>query len=364
MKILFWCDAFWPDIGGLEVFCVNLIRELRRRGHQCAVITNRGGIAMAGTADFEGVPVHGFEFFDSLHRANLKEIVQLNDACSRLVDAFAPDMIHLHGVARSIFHFTRQQKRRRLPAVITLHDNLLRGAHTMAGPVLENVERIVAISGYIQRDSLALDASLEPRLRTILNALPPAATKPTALPQAPRVLALGRLTEHKGFDLAIRAIAAIRAEFPQATLTVAGDGPDRAKLEALAAELAAPVRFAGWVAPDSVPSLINDHAVMVIPSRWQEPFGLVALQAAQMARPAIVARSGGLPEVVVDGETGLVVANEDVAGFAAALRKLLADPALAARLGEAGRARALEKFRFDRMVDAYEQIYAEALGKS
>lgn len=360
MNVLFWTDAFLPDIGGLEVFCRNLVRELTARGHRCLVITNRDDDRNLGEMDFEGVPVHGFPFRRSLHRGDLKEILRWHEASSPLIDAFAPDVIHLHGITRSLFHFTRQQRRRRLPAVITLHDNVVLHGHSMAIPVLANVDGVVAISEYIRAESLENHPGIKPRLRTILNALPPLSSPTVPAPGNQRILALGRMTDQKGFDLAIRAITDVSAEFPRATLTLAGDGPERKALENLSAKLRAPVRFAGWVKPDDVPALIDAHDAMLVPSRWQEPFGLVALQAGMRARPVIVSRRGGLPETVLDGQTGLVVESENRAGFAAALRRLLADPALGERLGQAAHARVTDVFRFDRMVDAYERVYEDA----
>ncbi len=94
-----------------------------------------------------------------------------------------------------------------------------------------------------------------------------------------------------------------------------------------------------------------------MPSRWEEPFGLVAVEAALMARPVVASRVGGLAEVVADGETGLLVDKEDPAALARAVTHLLKNPATAERMGQAARRRARELFGFDRQVDAYDGLY-------
>jgi glycosyltransferase involved in cell wall biosynthesis len=102
---------------------------------------------------------------------------------------------------------------------------------------------------------------------------------------------------------------------------------------------------------------VNTVSVVAVPSRWDEPFGLVALEAALMARPVVAARVGGLPEVVEDGRTGLLVEREDAHALAEALVCLLRDPAAADRMGVVARARASALFGWDRCVNEYERLY-------
>ena len=97
--------------------------------------------------------------------------------------------------------------------------------------------------------------------------------------------------------------------------------------------------------------------MMVVPSRWQEAFGLVALQAAQLARPVVASRVGGLAEVVADEETGALVPADDPPALALAMAVLLQDPERAIRLGCNGRDRARTLFGWDRYVDARDQLY-------
>ncbi len=150
---------------------------------------------------------------------------------------------------------------------------------------------------------------------------------------APLVVALGRLHRNKAFDVLIRAMA----DLPGAHLWLAGEGPERDSLDALARQpgTAGRVHFLGWRA--DIPALLAAADVFVCPSR-HEPLGNVVLEAWAHGAPVVAAASQGPSALVRDGETGLLAPVDDPAVLAAAIARLLADRALAARLTAAGRA--------------------------
>ena len=173
------------------------------------------------------------------------------------------------------------------------------------------------------------------------------------------MLLLGRLVEEKGFDVALRACVEVVGAVPGVRILVAGDGPARADLLALVDELglADVVEWLGAVSIDDVPAVIARATVVVVPSRYEEPFGLVAVEAGLAGRPVVATRVGGLPEVVDDDGNGLLVPPEDPAALTAALLTVLGDRELAVRLGTAGRARAEHDFALDQHVDAFEALF-------
>jgi glycosyltransferase involved in cell wall biosynthesis len=178
------------------------------------------------------------------------------------------------------------------------------------------------------------------------------------LPPAPtRLAAVGRLIAIKGFDVLLEAFELARERVPELTLEVAGDGP-------LAGELrrGAPpgVTFLGRVAPAT--DVLERNAIVVVPSRG-EGFGMVALEAAERGRAAIVSRVGGLPEIVADGETGVVVPPEDPAALAAAIVALASDPERVRSYGSAARARALGLFSEGAAADAVAAVYTHLLSR-
>ncbi|WP_082012435.1 glycosyltransferase [Belnapia sp. F-4-1] len=159
---------------------------------------------------------------------------------------------------------------------------------------------------------------------------------PAALPAPPgsrRLLALGRLHANKGFDILLRALA----ELPEAHLSLAGEGPERPALEALAGslDLGPRLAFLGW--RQDTGALLAAAEALICPSR-HEPLGNVVLEAWSAARPIVAAAAEGPAALIRPGQTGLLVPKEDPAALAAAIRGLLADPVAAAALAEAGRA--------------------------
>jgi glycosyltransferase involved in cell wall biosynthesis len=143
---------------------------------------------------------------------------------------------------------------------------------------------------------------------------------------------------------------------------IAGNGPVRLKLEEQAAQLGIHdrVEFLGWVGPGDVPALINTTTIVLMPSR-QESLPLVALETALMARPIVATRIGGLPEVVADRQTGLLVEPENAAALADAVGYLLHRRELASNLGRAARTRAQQVFSWKRHVDGYDSLYKKLM---
>jgi glycogen(starch) synthase len=192
---------------------------------------------------------------------------------------------------------------------------------------------------------------------------PAAALDALGIPPRTRVVAMvGRLVSaQKGQDLLLRAMPEIRLHYPEAVLLIVGEGPDRAALEALSRklDLAAAVRFLGH--RDDIPALLAASEVVAVPSVVEEAFGLTALEGMAAGRPVVAFASGGLPELVCHGETGILVPKGDVAGLASAIRRLLADAPLRHRLGAAGRrvaAAFTTEARVEALSDIYEQIAA------
>jgi phosphatidylinositol alpha-1,6-mannosyltransferase len=167
------------------------------------------------------------------------------------------------------------------------------------------------------------------------------------LGDGPLLLTVARLTPHKGIDTALRALALLAGEHPALRYAVAGDGNDGPRLRALAAELgvADRVHWLGPVGDDVLPSLYRAATAYLGLSRREgvdvEGFGISLVEASGCGVPVVGGRSGGIPDAVRDGETGFLVAPDDPAAAAEAVRLLLADPALAHRLGDGAR-RAVE----------------------
>ena len=171
------------------------------------------------------------------------------------------------------------------------------------------------------------------------------------------VLAIARLTEQKGIDVAVRALASLP---PDVRLAVLGEGPERASLETLARELGVEARVLLPGRVGDVASWLRAADVVVHPARW-EGFGLALLEAMLAAKPVVASRVSSVPEIVADGETGLLVPPDDPGTLARALADLLQDPERAERLGAAGSERARREFSVDRMTSRTLEVYERAL---
>ncbi len=195
---------------------------------------------------------------------------------------------------------------------------------------------------------------------TIRAATPGALRKELGLGDEPIVAAVGRLTEQKGFRYLIEAWERVSAAAPRARLVIAGEGPLREALRAQAASLGESIRFLGW--RSDVFNLLADCDVLVVPSLW-EGFGLVTLEAMALSKPVIASRVSALPEIVADGETGLLVSPGDSGALVEALTRVLTDPAQAKALGERGRARLETEFTVKRMARQHAAVYKEAASR-
>lgn len=363
MKLLFWLPQFHPYIGGVEVLGSHFLPALVEQGHEPSVITSHGALDLPDDDEWQGIAVHRRPFAAALAGGQADEVVALVVDVARLKRRLAPDLIHVNMTDASPFFHLRTLAAHTCPSVVSPRVTVGGGGPTsLMADLLRSADAVTSVSAWALAAAVAVCPEVAGRSRVILNALPDPDLD-VAPPAAPILVGAGRLVADKGFDVAIRALAAVRAEHPTAVLRLAGDGPGRPELEALAAELgvADGLELLGWVTPERLPDVLAGATVVVMPSRWQEAFGLVALQAAQVGRPVVASNVGGLPEVVEDGVTGALVPAEDADALACAVLDLLADPAEAAAQGRAARERARTRFAFSRYVEEHLALYEELL---
>jgi glycogen synthase len=368
MRILYWTGLFWPHIGGAELIGTQLIPAMQARGYEFAVVTSQSSAGLSERSDYQGAAIYRFPFHESLANHDLKALTRTRRAIAELKAAFNPDLVHLNSIDASVFFHLLTEGG--VPTLFTVHS--LPPSNIDDGTLLK---KLLASSRWVTTASEFMLAAVReagggavtPRSSMIYYGLKTPRLELSPLPfDQPLLLCLGRIVKEKGFDLALEAFAATHDSLPQARLVVAGDGPARAELEqqALRLGIAEAVNFAGWISPDRVPELINAATAVIVPSRWQEPFGLVALQAAQMARPVIAARVGGLPEIVEDEKTGLLFDKDDSRALSRQIDFLLRRPEAAARMGRLARKKAAALFGFEPFVNAYDSLYRRIIRPS
>jgi glycosyltransferase involved in cell wall biosynthesis len=177
---------------------------------------------------------------------------------------------------------------------------------------------------------------------------------PSPRPPSGQLLMVGRLTELKGGVELVRALPRARAALGrELELVVAGDGPERPRMEAEAAALRVPVRFAGWVDRAAREALMRRADLLAVPSVWPEPFGMVGVEAGGVGLPAVAFAVGGIPDWCEPGVSGELAPGNPPApeGLAAAIVRALADAGHHARLRE-GAWRMARRFNAEAHVDA------------
>ncbi len=172
--------------------------------------------------------------------------------------------------------------------------------------------------------------------------------------------AVSRLSPEKGFEYLLRAVAMLRDRGIELDVVLAGDGPSRRALERLTDELGlrARVEFMGEVAHHDVPAILQRLDIFAMPSTW-EGFGVSALEASAMDLPVVASDIHGIPDVVLHGETGLLVPPADVGALAEAIGRLASDAALRRTMGVAGRAYVEREYRWQDNAALMERLYAE-----
>ena len=363
MRILFWTELFWPRIGGAEIFSSKLVSSLRDRGHEVIVVTRNDSRELPAQEQYKGILVYRFPFATALINHDLDQVMALRQQVSDLKRTFAPDLVHMHHCGpSSLFHLDTIKA---YPArvVITLIVEFVKelGSTELVRRAMISADWVTCKTATMLEQARRLAPEITARSSIIHNGVIVPTLVPEPLPiESLRVLCLGRLDSQKGFDLAVEAWPSIIARFPQSQLTIAGDGPERSALERRIAELGLTksVEVIGWVAPDSVPSLMNSATMVIIPSRW-EGFPSVGLQGAAMARPIVATRVGGLSNIVADWETGVIVEREDSKALGQAIIFLLKHPELAVKMGKAGRQRVEKLFSWERCVNRYDALYRQ-----
>ena len=189
-------------------------------------------------------------------------------------------------------------------------------------------------------------------------AVPAAPPEPPAGP--PLVAFAGRIVPVKGLDVLLRSMRWFAGD-----LEVVGDGWARPSIARLVDELGlhARVRLRGWVGDDAVADLLRRAHVVAFPSVWPEPFGMVGPQAMAHGRPVVASGTGGVRDWLEHERTGLAVEPRDPEALGRAIARILSDPALGWRMGQAGRERVIGRFEGDAHVAALLDVYRAAIAR-
>lgn len=300
MKILISSHAFAPSVGGIETVSALLAGEFSRLGHVVMIVTQTA-------AENE-------EQFAVVRQPSLRTLFGLVSWC----DVFWHNNLSLRTVWPALLM--------RRPVVVTHQGSYCRQPQGLDLPLrlqraLSNRLTSVAISQYVascfQPPPLAIpnpyDASIFTR-----------STEDGE--RSGDLIFIGRLVSEKGLDILLESLALLRTRGPRPRLTIVGSGPEEKSMRQLAArlDLVDQVTWSGIKRGSELAGILNRHKILVVPSRYDEPFGVVALEGIACGCAVVGSKGGGLPEAI--GPCGITFPNGDAAALADALERLLAAP--------------------------------------
>ncbi len=301
MKILLYCPVFYPSVGGLEINIAHLAEGLHGAGHDVTVVAKT---ALDGPEPFP---------FRVVRNPGPLELLRRVRGC----DVFFQANVSLRGLWPLAFV--------RRPWVVSHHGWYSRPDHIRAPQ--DRLKRFLLRWATSISVSQAVADDLETPSVVIANSYRDDVFR--LLPEVPRtgeILFLGRLVSDKGVEVLLDALGLLAGRGLRPALAIVGGGPEKPALESQALRLgiAEQVRFLGFRDAEEIVRLLNGHRILVVPSRYDEPFGIVALEGIACGCLVIGSRGGGLKEAI--GDCGLTFANGDAGELAAVLGAALTDP--------------------------------------
>jgi glycosyltransferase involved in cell wall biosynthesis len=377
MNVALFPSNFHPHFGGVEELVRQLAHQLKREGHAPVVFTNRWPKDLPADEMFEGLPIHRHVFrvpertWKQYGGAVLYGPSARRKVRRQLVEHGA-EVLHVQCVSSNAHYALKAKRDLGLPLVVTLQGELTMDANQMfqrslfaqdlLRRSLDAADVITGCSAKTLADGEAFyGKSFGGRGRVIFNAATTGDFEKSVpyVHGRPYILAIGRVVPQKGFDTLIQAFATLPAH--DHDILLAGDGDQRGALEQLVRELGLQerVHFVGRADRVKVGSLFKGCSFFVLPSRADEGLPVVCAEAMASGKAIVATRSGGTPEAVIDGVSGLIVEKSDVAGLAAAMGRVIADGELRKRFAAAGLARAGE-FSWPTVTGQYVEAYEAA----
>jgi len=374
MNIALFPSAFHPSLGGVEELTRQLAQELCRRGHAVRIFTERWPRDLPAAETIEGLEVRRYPM--RVPAGSMKSQVSFALTHRRIRTAivdelrrFQPDVLHAQCVSSSTLYALHARQVLGVPLIVTLQGELTMDANeifkrpgiaqTIMRRALTEADHVTACSAKTLRDGLEFIGHQSPVPTSVIfngaNIEEIRCAKPVCRAK-PFILALGRLVPQKGFDVLLDAIP---SSLPDGwELVLAGDGPLLSEIRERISrdDLRSRVDFLGRADRRKVASLLKGCEFVVVPSRANEGLPVVCAEAMAARKPIVGTAMGGIPEAVLDGETGLLAPADDVESLSAAVKRLCDDEPLRRRMGLAAASRA-SKFSWPQVTGEYEAVY-------
>ncbi|MDP9238105.1 MAG: glycosyltransferase family 4 protein [Chloroflexota bacterium] len=350
MRVVYLADAPY-------VHTRRWVEHFARLGWEAHVISFR-------PADIEGATVH---YIDGLEPIGKARYLVHARRVRALIDQLQPDL--LHALHLTSYGFLAGLSGYR-PSIVSVW-----GTDVLEAPSLSPMHRWITTHALARAGAVTATGL---RLAEATLAYMPKGKPVTVIPygvdierfrpqprerrERPVVGAVSRLSPEKGFEHLLRAAALLRDRGVEMRVLLAGDGPSRAALGRCTEELelTESVEFLGEIAHEDVPSVLRRLDIFAMPSTW-EGFGVSAVEASAMELPVVASNIHGIPDVVLDGETGILVPPGDPPAIAAAIERLCVDRRLRETMGQAGRAFVEREYSWSDNAALMERLYASML---
>jgi glycosyltransferase involved in cell wall biosynthesis len=370
----------WVRDGGVGAHLMRSAAALAAAGMRVEVLVAR----VESDERFEGVElIHSPQLYktDAMEPrfaealAREPEVVHLNQLDDPQVVAFlrrsAPVVLSAHGYlacASGVHYFRPGEGCERAHGPGCVPNLLLRGcahrwnvatlpaSYRQAGRALAALRAADMTIGYSNAMAAHLEAAGVQR-RRVVPYFPTLDPAPAVGESGGRIVFAGRLVPSKGAATLLHAVRGL-----DAAVSICGDGVELARLQRLASRLgiAEQVAFRGWLGPDELAGEFAAASLVAVPSLWPEPFGLIGIEGFAAGKPAVGSATGGIPEWLEDGVSGLTVPAGDAGALSAALGALLEDPARRAEMGAAGRGETASRYSREAHLEAVTAAYADA----
>ena len=383
---------YGTPVGGAEVQLLGLRTELRRRGHDARLFTSSAQPRGATRVEAD------YQCFGTVSR--FRTLVQSANPSApwhlrRVLREFHPHVVHVKLFLTQLSPLILPLLRR-VPSIY--HAAWYRAVCPLGTKTLPDGSKCRSPAGFAchrdgclpLRDWVPLMIQMQllrrwlPAFRLVIanseatrqtlaaGGIQASAVIPHGSPVLPRRPPLGRhpvvgfagrLVPEKGVDVLLRAVAEVLRTLPDTRLIIAGDGPERDRITRLIAELnmQGHVEMTGHLTREALARALEPAWVQAVPSRWAEPFGIVAIEALMRGTAVVASASGGLLDIVREGETGCFVPPGDAGALARALLPLLGNSAVAEDMGAAARRDALERFTEARFTDQFLEVYQRVI---
>ncbi len=362
MRIVLVCPYAFDDPGGVQTHVREQAEHLRAHGHEVMVLA-----PVRGHPSIPGVLAVGRPL-DIPYNASNAPIDPRPRSVRRVARALTelrPDVVHVHEPLTPSTSMWATLAAR-VPVVATFHSGAERSRlYDLAAPLLRIVASRIAVRVAVSEVAAAFARR---RIGGSFELVPNgtdverfASGRPADLGRGTKLLFVGRLDERKGFPTAVKAFALLGAERPDLRLVVIGDGPDRAAVATLSAELRDRVALLGTISNEDLPPYYAACDVFLGTAVGGESFGMVLVEAMAAGLPVVASRIAGYTEVVRDGIDGLLVPARDAPALSGAVASVLEEHGLAHRLRSAARDRA-RSFDWSVVIERLEALYAEATG--